>query len=632
MTGLKNRFTTWFFEGLKEPKRRLGSPHAQDTWYKVMCLTGVDYFSSLGYQPGIAYLAAGLLSPIATLFLVFVTLFGAVPIYKRVAEKSPHGEGSVAMLERLVPGWRGKLLVLSLLGFAATDFIITITLSAADAAQHVVANPYLGPFLHDRMGVTLFLIALLGAIFLIGFREAIGVAVLLVIAYLSLNAVVVWTSAHYILDHPELITNWREWVMAAHHSVGSMLVLSALLFPKLALGLSGFETGVAVMPLVRGDPGDTYEAPAGAIRKTKYLLITAALIMSAFLLSSAVVTALIIPPEFFVEGGPANGRALAYLAHRFLGENFGSLYDLSTIAILWFAGASALAGLLNLVPRYLPRYGMAPEWARALRPNAVFFTVVAFVVTILFRASVDAQAGAYATGVLVLMTSAALAVTLAAWNKGWWIRMGFLLVTVAFTYTTTANCIERPEGLHIASFFIAAILASSIISRALRSTELRIKEVKLDDAARQFLEDYAGKTVRLISPVPGHTDYDRAENEAREIHNIPEGEILFIEVYVRDPSQFIDEVLEVQGVKNGRHRILRCTSPSVANALAAILLRIRDATGKVPHLYLSWAEADPFKSSLKFLFLGQGEAGTTTREVLRQAEPDPARRPKVHVT
>ncbi|MEU9244219.1 amino acid transporter, partial [Streptomyces sp. NPDC048385] len=196
-----SRLRTWMLEGLSDmgkagghtgPHAEPEPPHQGQRWWRVMCLTGVDYFSTLGYQPGIAALAAGLLSPVATIVLVVVTLAGALPVYRRVAEESPHGEGSIAMLERLLSFWQGKLFVLTLLGFAATDFLITITLSAADASTHLVENPHLTDFLHGKqMIITLVLVALLGAVFLKGFLEAIGVAVALVGVYLALNVVVV---------------------------------------------------------------------------------------------------------------------------------------------------------------------------------------------------------------------------------------------------------------------------------------------------------------------------------------------------------------------------------------------------------------------------------------------------------
>src|SRR5688572_5554333 len=304
-----------------------------------MCLTGVDYFSTLAYQPSIAFVAAGLLSPLATLVLVLLTLFGALPMYYRVAEASPHGQGSILMLEALFPRWKGKAVVLILLGFAATSFVITITLSAADATAHLVENPLVPQWLHHPVPVTLALLFVLGAVFMRGFGEVIILAVGIVAIYLVLNAVVVVTGIRSIAMHPELLQGWRAALFAQHGSPLPMVVAALLVFPKLALGLSGFETGVAVMPLVKGDSSDTEEHPSGRIRNTKKLLLAAALIMSVLLMISSVVTTVLIPANELVPGGAADGRALAFLAHRHLGTVFGTIYDISTVAMLWFAGA-----------------------------------------------------------------------------------------------------------------------------------------------------------------------------------------------------------------------------------------------------------------------------------------------------
>ena len=627
-----------------------------------MCLTGVDYFSTLGYQPGIALLAAGALSPFATLVLVLLTLFGALPMYKRVAEESPYGDGSISMLEKLLSRWKGKMFVLVLLGFVATSFIITITLSSADATAHIVENPFVEhnlQFLNHKIIVTLILIGFLGAVFMRGFNEAIGLAVGIVIIYLLLNAVTIGVCFYQIFwVQPELIGNWQAMLWTHPDVSGSVLwiaLASLVLFPKLALGLSGFETGVVVMPLVKSDTPLNSEAAdeihkthidpetastdvkaylAGRIRNGKKLLSGAAIIMSFYLVGSSIATSMLIPYELIQEGGQANGRAISYLAHSYLGEIFGTVYDISTIAILWFAGASAMAGLLNIVPRYLPRYGMAPNWARATRPLVLVFTGICFLVTILFRAEVDTQAGAYATGVLVLMTSAAVAVTISARKRKQAAWIAFLFITIIFSYTVVVNIVEQPSGIQIAFMFIVGIIVTSFVSRAMRTTELRIDKIEFDDKAREFLDELSEGEIRIVTnrkEVGDVGEYRFKEHEKRIDNHIPSTDpVLFYEVELGDASEFTGG-LKIRGVDIDGYKILRTESPAVPNAIAALLLHIRDATGKIPHVYFGWSEGNPIMYLARYILFGEGDTAPVTREILRQAEPDPELRPNVHV-
>ena len=639
-----SRLTRWLLKHRIEvvqtgPGAREGQAQ-QHPWWQVVCLTGVDYFSTLGYIPGIALAAAGVLSPIATMLIVLLTLFGALPMYRIVAEQSPHGQGSIAMLENLLSFWKGKLFVLCLLGFVATGWVVTITLSASDATAHIVENPFwpesLGDETNTLVVVTLLLVALLGAVFLRGFQEAIGIAVVTVGAFLLLNLVVVIVGFYEIFTRPEVVAGWQEALFATHGGPLSMLGAAVVVFPLLALGLSGFETGVGMMPLVRGDPDDDPQQPWGRIRNTRKMLTVAAITMCFYLITTSIVTTMLIPVEE-ARSGAAEGRALAYLAHQYLGDAFGTVYDLSTITILWFAGASAMAGLLNIVPRYLPRYGMAPEWGRAVRPVVLVFTTISLIVVTIFAAGVDEQAGAYATGVLAMMTSGSIAVTLVCQRRGSNLAaVAFGFITLVFVYALAQNVWTRPDGIAIAALFIAAIVTVSLVSRVQRSTELRQERIEIDEKAQSFIDEAAGKGEIHIVAHRRRTDdnpaeYIRKEKEQREDNHIPSDEsILFLEVDVEDASEFTD-VLEVRGVEIGGHKVLRAVSSVVPNAIAALLLHIRDNTDKTPHCYFGWTEGNPIVYLVRYLLFGEGDTAPVTHEVLREAEPNADLRPAIHV-
>ena len=692
--------------------------HHKTFWLWAMCLTGVDYFSTLGYQPSIAYTATGNLCPLATVVVVFVTLFGAYPVYRYVSQNSPHGLGSIGMLEKLLKGWWSKVVVITLLGFAATDFVITKTMSAADATAHLIANPSwpsarideteveLRPKLEkeagwsqlnevaqkewlekaaevevgkrnfgQQIGITLFLLMMLGAMFLRGFKEVIGLAVVIVAVFLFLNVVVIGSCLGYLIQHPEpfldwwgkivstegrnawFVTDWQRekavpWVTTP--GLGSIGLVCMVLFPALALGLSGFETGVAIMPLISG--GKDESDIKGRIRNTGLLLLTAGLIMSVLLLGSSICVTTLIPSHDLVsaldETSPAKAkdRALAYLAHgespfpglgkdHFLfGSSFGTIYDISTIAILWFAGASAMSALLNLVPMYLPRYGMAPEWAKAVKPLVMLFTLINVVVTFIFRANVQAQGDAYATGVIVLILSASTASCIEFYrssNQKGWIRIPwyYIGVSLVFLYTLIAIVLEKPVGIQIASCFILAIFVASFTSRFMRSTELRFVGFDFKDERSEFLFN----TIKSIEyPVivphrPGQRDLATKEDIIRKDHRIPpDVSILFVEVVKGDASEFlVRPVLEVIE-ETGRYvlKITRCAS--IANVLAALALEFAK-DNRPPEIHFGWSGDSSLKAMLGFLLFGEGNVPWLVHELIHKAQPDPEKQPRVMI-
>jgi hypothetical protein len=597
-----------------------GGQIATHPWWKVIWLTGVDYFSTLGYQPGIALLAAGAVAPIATVFLVLVTLFGALPVYVQVARRSYAGQGSIAMLENLLSGWKSKMLVLVLLGFATTDFVITMTLSAADAAKHAIENPFLHPLLGEhQILVTLVILAVLASVFLKGFNEALGLAAVAALPYLILNLIVLGRGAWEIIAHPVLLDNWRS-ALAAKGEFSLLIAGALLVFPKLALGLSGFETGVAVMPLIDGGETDREPSarregvPFGRIANATKLLTAAAVIMSVLLILSSLVTTLLIDPADYGEGGKASGRALAFLAHRYLGPGFGTVYDVSTILILGLAGASAMAALLHLIPRYLPRFGMAPRWAALSRPLVLVLFAIDVIITLIFGASVEAQSGAYATGVLVLILSAAFAATLALWREGRWglfLYMG--LLCLVFGFTLADNCLERPDGLVIGIILTLLLMLTCAVSRSLRSVEFRIPHGYFADLESWRIgPELRGKKVHLVPIASSSVAARRKKRAEVERHYGARGPFVFLHVNLLDNRSEFSSPLEVSLRKEGNDYIAEVFG---AVAIANTIAYVSEAIDPIS-IFIGLTRRDLMAQAARYLLFGEGETGLIVYTIL----------------
>jgi hypothetical protein len=658
---------------------------AQSWWLWVMCLIGVDYFSSLAYQPSITYEVAGKLGPVATVGVVLATLFGLLPLYSYVAGQSPQGEGAIAMLERHLRGWRGKTLVLLMLGFAATDFVMTKTLSLADAAEHVIYNhnaqwedtlktvedqgrealrehvhPTIAEYVNKQMVVTI-LLGILGFIFWFiirrGFnRGVVGLAVVLVILYLTLTAVIIGSGLLYLRNYPDLFDRWyaelgtRGTGPAGAWDWWTIVGMCVIFFPQLSLGLSGFEMSMVVMPQIQGAPGDDPRRPAGRIRNTRKLLVTAALIMSVYLLGAALVTTLLIPPAGFRVDGKMTYRALAYLAHGgplvggegadalnpLFGNWFGSVYDVVTVLLLSLAGTSVITSLRSLIPRFLLRFGMEQKWAQTWGILFIGFALVNLGVTVWFRASVGAQRGAYATGVLVSITCAGVLTVVDRWGKRrgrwfWRVPWGYTLITIVFLTTTVIVVVLHPSGLKIALGFIGAIFLWSVISRAMRSSELRTMGFEFVDDQSRFLWQCleAAEFPALVPHRPGQRECELKEECIRREHQLsPDMDIVFLEVELADPSDF-EQTLLLEVLREDKRfiiRVKRCVS--VAHAIAAVALEL-SKVGKPPTLHFGWSEIGLLEASWSFFAFGEGNVPWKVRELIHQEQPDPERRPRV---
>jgi hypothetical protein len=660
----------------------------QSFWLWVLCLIGLDYFSTLAYQPSIAFESAGAAAPLATVVVVLITLCGALPVYWYVAGRSPHGQGAIGLLERSVHGWLGKLLILVLLGFAATDFVITKTLSVADAAEHLIHHPQpawqealdalaaadspvkqLVPHTvwqrmvayWNRQMVVAIVLTIVGfmfwAVFRRGFRKrVVQLAVVVVATYLLLTAVIIASGLSYLSAHPHFLQSWWQDCTSGikpSRATSGWLALAArclFAFPQMSLGLSGFELSMVVLPLIKGTDSSEATAIARRVSNARKLLVCAAAIMSLYLLSSTLVTTCLIPPRALTTPGQAANRALAYLAHGralvdgtgaarmnvLFGAAFGTVYDISTIVILCLAGASVTMGLRELVPQYLHRLGMELEWAHNVGAILRIFYGVNLALTILFRASVLAQRGAYATSVLVLISSAAMAAAFDRWQKssGPWFRRtpwAFVSLCTFFSISAVAAMCASPDGLVIALCFVFALLASSIVSRTLRSMELRFEGFEFNDERSRFLwESLIFMEFPILVPHrPGRHSLLIKEEAIRKRHRlVPEVPLVFIEAEIGDASDFYQRPLLEVSQEDGRFivRIRRCAS--IAHVLAAAALEL-SKVGKPPEIHFGWSNETPISANMSFLLFGQGNVPWMVRELIRKAEPDEARRPPV---
>jgi hypothetical protein len=662
------------------------------SWWLVLCLIGLDYFSTLAYLPSLAVEAAGPLAPLAALLVVAVTLLAALPVYLYVVGRSPHGRGGTGVIERLVPGWPGKLVVLLILAFVATDFVVTQNLSVADAAEHLRANPYfqeyvdplLACYVHpeewsssplwlrlvkafDRQLVVTLLLSLVSFSLWTWWRKGsprvfLRVAVVVVLSYLALNAIVIGSAIEYLSDAGRpLVEGWLDVTRIDLHAIEGergtgraiwrLCQFALVSFPYVALGLSGFELSMAVTPLVRGSDDDDPQSPRGRIHNMRKLLVTAALIMAPALLCAVTGATILIPVHQLQPQGAAVHRALSYLAHggtladgrsgtamnELFGPAFGTLYDGCTIAILCLAGACVAIALRDYVPEYLQRFGMELDWAHRIGIKMRFFNILVIAVVILFHANISALQWVYATSVLVLLSSGSFAAVCDLRER---FRSGFArvlaswpvaLVLIFFLTMVLLTVLISRSGLEIALAFGVGILVTSFVSRWIRSTELRFQGFEfVDDESRARWDGCCRYEFQVLVPHrPGLHSRSEKERAIRERHRIGAGiPVILIEARLDDPSDFFHLPLLRVVREDGFEVIQVSRCASVAHVLAAIGLEMAKV-GRPPELHFGWSDETPLAANVNFLLFGEGNIPWMVRELLRRAEPNAEKRPRV---
>jgi hypothetical protein len=661
-------------------------------WPLAIGVVGLDYMSTLGYVPSIAFDAAGRLAPLVCLAVVAVTLLGALPVYCYLAGRSPSGQGGIALIEKLIPGWFGKTLLLFVLGFAAADLIFTRTFSTADAAEHLIHGPH--PQLQDtlnRLGqhwdankgdapdavkkfsakytsrqfvVTVGLLiagTVIGLIFIRGFqRSFIRLAIVTTGLYMLLTGLIVGAGLYKLAENPDRFEAWWSAVEAgdwqAKHATHTgdapashreIAAASARLFPHAALGLSGFEMAMLLMPLILGRPDDGQDRPRGRIRNTRKLLFVSAILMGISLVGSSLVTTIFIPPEAFRIDGQAQNRALAYLAHGgrlegfaegetlapILGLSFGTVYDLTTVWILCLAGVGVGITLAKLVPPYLQKLGMEFEWSKKIGAMTMIFVVIKLVVTVFYSAGVDEQRSAYTMSVLVVFTAASFSSVLDAWKSRSWMTILFLPALLVFGTSTVRTVIDRPSGLWITLAFIGIVLVISIATRAYRSTELRFRgfEFDTDESRIEFEKLKTADFPILVPHRPGQHTLAQKEVEIRSSHRIPaEMPVVFVVADLGDPSDFFQLPLIRVCREEGRVVIQVSRCVSIAHTIAAIAIEM-SRVGVAPEIHFGWSDENPITANLHFVMFGHGNVPWIVYRIVRAAPLPDNQRPRVMI-